>query len=136
MEIDRTGPPSKRGPADWFTGEVWLDQIASARPPSRQAALSVHFRPGARTAWHHHPFGQVLHVLEGVGRAQTRGGPVQVIRAGDTIRFDPDEEHWHGAAPDRFMTHLALQETADDGQTTYWLTHVTDAEYGADPAAR
>lgn len=129
MEIERERPSSRPGPADWFTGAVWLDPIAEAQPPSRLAALSVHFSPGARTAWHHHPFGQVLHVLEGAGRAQTRGGPVEVIRAGDTVRFAPDEEHWHGAGPETFMTHLALQEAGDDGRTTLWLEHVTDAEY-------
>jgi quercetin dioxygenase-like cupin family protein len=97
-------------------------------------ALSVHFSPGARTAWHRHPFGQVLHVVEGVGRAQGRGGPIEQVRAGDTIRFEADEEHWHGAAPATFMTHLALQEADDEGVPAYWGEQVSDEEYLADPA--
>ena len=131
MEIIGSRPPSKPGPAEWFTGQVWLDQIAAVQAPSRLTALSVHFSPGARTAWHTHPFGQTLHVLEGVGRCCTRGGEVQEIRAGDTIRWAPGEEHWHGAAPGHFMTHLALQEADESDTTTYWLDHVSDADYGA-----
>jgi quercetin dioxygenase-like cupin family protein len=134
MEIRRTGAESRRGPAEWFTGEVWLDEIAASTPPSRLAAFSVHFSPGARTAWHRHPFGQVIHVTEGAGLAQRRGGPVEVIRPGDTVRFEPDEDHWHGATPDRFMTHLAMQEADDEGNAAYWDDHVTDAEYVAEPA--
>jgi quercetin dioxygenase-like cupin family protein len=135
MEIDRTRSDSVRGPTERFTGEVWLDTIhPGGPPPSRVEALSVHFAPGARTAWHRHPLGQVLYVLEGEGRAQTRGGEMQAIRAGDTIRFAPDEEHWHGAAPGTFMTHLALQEGDDDGVPAYWGEHVSDEEYLADPA--
>jgi quercetin dioxygenase-like cupin family protein len=129
MEITRTRPETQRGPAEWFTGEVWLDAIAAATPPSRMNALSVHFTPGARTAWHTHPFGQVLYVTEGEGRIQSKGGPVETIRAGDVVRFDPDEEHWHGAAPERFITHIALQESDDDGNPAYWGEHVTQDEY-------
>jgi quercetin dioxygenase-like cupin family protein len=131
MEITRERPASRRGPEDWFTGEVWLDQIASNPAPSRLRAISVHFTPGARTAWHTHPFGQVIHVTEGVGRAQSRGGAIETIRAGDTVRFEPGEEHWHGAGPATFMTHLAMHETGDDGADAYWGEHVTDEEYGA-----
>lgn len=135
MDISRTRPESRRGPAAWFTGEVWLDAIDPGAPlPSRMRALSVHFNPGARTAWHTHPFGQVLHVVEGVGRVQSRGGPVEQIRAGDTIRFEPDEEHWHGAAPATFMTHLALQEADDEGVPAYWGEQVSDEEYLTEPA--
>jgi quercetin dioxygenase-like cupin family protein len=134
MEIRRTRPESGRGPEEWFTGEVWLDQIGEPLPaPSRMRALSVHFTPGARTAWHRHPLGQLLHVTEGIGRVQSKGGPVEEIRAGDTIRFEPDEEHWHGAAPSHFMTHLALQEADDEGVPAYWGEHVTDEEYLAAP---
>jgi quercetin dioxygenase-like cupin family protein len=129
MEIIRTPAETKQGPADWFTGTVWLDAIALPEGASRLRALSVHFHPGARTAWHTHPVGQVLRVLEGAGRAGRRGGPVEEIRAGDTVRFAPGEEHWHGAAPGHFMTHLALQEVDDAGADAVWLEHVTDAEY-------
>jgi quercetin dioxygenase-like cupin family protein len=135
MEIRRTGAESRHGPAEWFTGEVWLDEIAATTPPSRLAAFSVHFSPGARTAWHRHPFGQVIHVTEGAGLVQRRGGPVEVIRPGDTVRFEPDEDHWHGATPDRFMTHLAMQEADDEGNAAYWGDHVTDAEYLVEPAS-
>ena len=134
MEINRTRPETQRGPAEWFTGDVYLDAIASASPPSRMNALSVHFTPGARTAWHTHPLGQVLYVTEGEGRVQRKGGPVEIIRPGDTVRFDPDEEHWHGAAPERFMTHIALQESGDDGKPAHWGEHVTDDEYLTEPS--
>lgn len=134
MEITRTTRDSHRGPVDWFTGEVWLDEIAGAAPPARLAALNVHFSPGARTAWHRHPFGQVIHVTEGVGRVQREGGPIEVIRPGDTVRFEADEVHWHGAAPSRFMTHLAMQEVEDDGTAAFWGEQVSDAEYLAEPA--
>ena len=131
MEITRTHPETRPGPAEWFTGQVWIDDIAAPPPPSRLHIVSVHFTPGARTAWHTHPLGQVLHVTEGAGLAQRRGAPAEVIRAGDTVRFAPGEEHWHGAAPDHFMTHLALHEHAEDGIATHWLTHVTHDEYAA-----
>jgi quercetin dioxygenase-like cupin family protein len=134
MEITHACTVSRRGPADWFTGDVWLDEIAAPSPPSRMAAVSVHFSPGARTAWHRHPLGQVIHVTEGVGLAQRRGGQVEVIRPGDTVRFEPDEEHWHGATPTRFMTHLAMQEADDEGTAAYWGEHVADPDYLAEPA--
>ena len=104
--------------------------------PSRLSASSVHFAPGARTAWHTHPNGQTIFVLEGVGRAQRRGGQVEVIRPGDRVFFEPGEEHWHGAAPDRFMTHLALIDVDEDGKSADWGDHVTEEEYGAPSAAR
>lgn len=131
MEITRDRPPTKRAPADWFTGEVWVDEIATAPAPARTRLVSVHFTPGARTAWHTHPVGQVIHVTEGVGLAQRRGGPVEVIRAGDTVHFAPGEDHWHGGAPDHFMTHLAMHEVDDAGEHVRWGAHVTDAEYAA-----
>ena len=135
MEITRTRPDTRRAPADWFTGEVWMDHIASPPAPARMRAISVHFTPGARTAWHKHPFGQVIHVTEGVGRAQRRGGPLEVIRAGDSVHFEPGEEHWHGAGPQSFMTHLALQEADENGETAFWSEKVSDEDYLADPAA-
>jgi quercetin dioxygenase-like cupin family protein len=94
----------------------------------------VHFTPGARTAWHTHPNGQTIFVLEGVGLCQRRGGPVETIRAGDRVLFEPGEEHWHGAAPDCFMTHLALQQPDEAGTTATWGEHVTDAEYQESPS--
>jgi quercetin dioxygenase-like cupin family protein len=128
MEVIRPlqGTGTRQGPAEWFTGQVYIDAISTG-PHVR--LLSVHFTPGARTAWHRHPFGQTLHVTEGAGLVQTRGGPVEPIRAGDTVFFEPDEEHWHGAGPSSFMTHLAMQEVADDGSDAVWGDQVTDGEY-------
>ena len=130
MDIIRGGSASKPGPADWFTGEVRMEEIAHGEPPSRLRALRVHFSPGARTAWHSHPVGQVLNVLEGTGRVQSRGGQVEEIQAGDIVRTPPGEWHWHGAGPQAPMTHLALQEADDAGSTTKWDRHVSDEEYG------
>ncbi|GCD47329.1 cupin domain-containing protein [Streptomyces paromomycinus] len=131
MEITRSRPDSQAGPAGHFTGTVWLDELASPPAPSRLRLFSVHFAPGARTAWHRHPHGQVLHVTEGVGLVQRRGGPVEGIRAGDTVWTAPGEWHWHGAAPGTFMTHLALVEAAEDGTTTDWGC-LTDDRTAAD----
>jgi quercetin dioxygenase-like cupin family protein len=99
----------------------------------RDHASSVHFTPGARTAWHTHPNGQTIYVTEGVGLCQRRGGPVEVIRPGDRVFFEPAEEHWHGATADRFMTHLALLEVDADGNSATWGAHVSDEEYGQQP---
>ena len=133
MEITRIPLATRPGPADWFTGQVWMDELASPPPPSRMQVLRVHFSPGARTAWHRHPFGQILYVTEGVGLVQRRDTPPEIIRACDIVRFASNEEHWHGAAPAHFMTHLALQEHAEDGIATLWASHVTEQEYGAVP---
>jgi quercetin dioxygenase-like cupin family protein len=133
MEIQRCGSvPTRRVPDEYFTGTVWQDPIIEAAPPARLRAVRVNFEPGARTAWHTHPLGQTLIVVSGCGRAQSWGGPVREIRAGDTIWFAPGEKHWHGAAPDVFMTHLALQE-ALDGKPVEWLEKVTDEQYSAKP---
>jgi quercetin dioxygenase-like cupin family protein len=131
MQIARNGPDTTKGPTEWFTGDVYLDTVAAPGEGTRLRAVSVHFTPGARTAWHTHPNGQTIFVLEGVGRAARRGGPVETIRPGDRVYFEPGEEHWHGAAPDRFMTHLAMVEVDDDGNNATWLDHVTDKEYSA-----
>lgn len=120
---------TEKGGADRFTGEVWLDVIARGEPPSRLRVSIVRFAPGARNAWHAHALGQWLHVTDGIGRTGTRGGSVLEIRAGDTIYAAPGEWHWHGAAPDHFMTHLAMWEAADEGPESEWGQHVTDAEY-------
>jgi quercetin dioxygenase-like cupin family protein len=131
MQITRSSIETVPGPSDWFTGAVFIDSVAAPSDGSRLQASSVHFTPGARTAWHTHPNGQTIYVLEGVGRAQRRGGPIEEIRPGDRVFFEPGEEHWHGAAPDRFMTHLAMLEVGDDGHPATWLDHVTDEEYGS-----
>jgi quercetin dioxygenase-like cupin family protein len=133
MQITRNTVETVSGPSDWFTGAVYLDPVAVPAGPSRLSATSVHFTPGARTAWHTHPNGQTIYVLEGVGHAQRRGGPIEVIRPGDRVFFEPGEEHWHGAAATRFMVHLALLDVDDDGNNATWLDHVTDEEYGAAP---
>ncbi len=131
MEIIRSRPQTTSPPPEWFTGRVFIDQIAPTDTPSRLRAYRVHFTPGARTAWHTHPHGQVIHVTEGVGLAQRRGGPVEQIRAGDSVRFEPGEDHWHGADAAHFMTHLALHEAGEDGVDAEWGEQVTDAEYNA-----
>ena len=123
--IDR---PTRKGPADYFTGTAWLDPIIEAPAPARVRALRVSFEPGARTAWHTHPLGQTLHVLSGIGRVQALGGPVREIRPGDTVWISPGEQHWHGASPDQAMVHLAFQE-ALDGKHVEWMEHVSDEEY-------
>jgi len=133
MEV-QPKPPSGKGPADWFTGDVWIDAIARGEEPSRVRVSAVRFTPGARTAWHSHARGQTLYVTDGIGRVQSRGAAIADIRAGDVVVTPPDEWHWHGAAPDHFMSHLSITEGVPDGQgpETDWGEHVTDAEYGAE----
>jgi len=129
MDIHRNGSrPTRRGPADYFTGTVWMDPIVNAPAPARVAAARVAFEPGARTAWHTHPLGQTLYVVSGVGRVQKLGEPVREIRAGDTVWIPPGEKHWHGAAPDHTMTHVAIQE-AVNGSAVEWLEQVSEADY-------
>src|SRR5213082_4261083 len=134
MEITRSSIQTGKGPSDWFTGDVYIDAVAAAPPPGRVQANLVHFTPGARTAWHTHPNGQTIYVTEGVGLCQRRGGPIEVIRPGDRVFFEPGEEHWHGAAPTRFMTHLAMLDVDNKGNNATWGDHVSDAEYAAAPA--
>lgn len=131
MQITRSSVETMKGPAEWFTGDVYVDAVAAAEAPARAAAAAVHFTPGARTAWHTHPLGQTIFVTEGVGRCQREGGPIEEIRPGDRIFFEPGENHWHGAAPDRFMTHIAIQEVDESGSPVSWGRHVSDEEYGA-----
>lgn len=136
MQITKaSGSQTAVGPAESFTGTVYIDTVASASEPSRLGAASVHFTPGARTAWHTHPLGQSIHVTEGVGLCQSRGGEIEVIRPGDSVFFEPGEDHWHGAAPDRFMSHMAMQEADETGSPVSWGEHVTDEEYSAAPSA-
>ena len=123
MEI-KPKPATVRGPKDWFTGDVYIDSVVQAEEPSRVNIGAVHFTPGARTAWHSHDGGQTLYVTEGVGRVQSRGGAAVVIRPGDVIHAPSGEWHWHGAAPDHFMTHLSVTEGA-----ATWGDHVGDSDY-------
>jgi quercetin dioxygenase-like cupin family protein len=133
MQITRNSTDTNPGPEAWFTGTVFVDPIAAPSGPSRLGAAAVHFAPGARTAWHTHPFGQTIHVTEGIGRCQREGGPVEIIRPGDSVYFEPGENHWHGAAPARFMTHIAMQEADDTGSPVAWGAHVSDDQYIAAP---
>jgi quercetin dioxygenase-like cupin family protein len=131
MQITRSSVETAAGPNGWFTGSVYIDAVATPSEGSHLNASSVHFTPGARTAWHTHPNGQTIYVLEGVGLCQRRGEPIEVIRPGDRVFFEPGEHHWHGAAPDRFMTHIAMVEVDDEGNAATWGEHVTDEEYNA-----
>jgi len=135
MQITRNALDTTPGPSDWFTGSVYIDPVAAPSESSHVSASSVHFTPGARTAWHTHPNGQTIFVVEGLGLCQRRGGPLEAIRPGDRVFFEPGEEHWHGAAPNRFMIHIAIVQVDDAGNAATWLDHVTDDEYGAVPTA-
>jgi quercetin dioxygenase-like cupin family protein len=129
MEVFKGGArPTRRAPKEYFTGTVWQDPIIEAPEPARLRSSRVTFEPGARTAWHTHPFGQTLYVVAGAGRAQSWGGPVREIRAGDVVWFAPDEKHWHGAAPATAMVHVAMQE-AKDGKYVDWQEYVSDEDY-------
>ena len=131
MEIAKSGSqPSAKGPADWFTGSVRIDSPFQRPEPARIGGATVTFEPGARTAWHTHPLGQTLIVTAGCGRVQRDGGPIQEIRAGDVVWFQPGERHWHGAAPTTAMTHIAIAEM-QDGKVVEWMEHVTDEQYGS-----
>jgi quercetin dioxygenase-like cupin family protein len=131
MQITRSTIETQKGPADWFTGDVYIDAVAAPAGTSVLTAAAVHFAPGARTAWHTHPHGQTIFVTEGVGLCQSEGGPVEVIRPGERVFFEPGENHWHGAAPDRLMVHIAMQQNDDTGSAVTWGRHVTDEEYSS-----
>ena len=105
------------------------DAVAAPAGTSTYAAAAVHFTPGARTAWHTHPHGQTIFVTEGVGRCQREGGPVEELRPGDRVFFAAGENHWHGGAPNRFMAHVAIQQTDESGSAVSWGRHVEDDEY-------
>ena len=129
MEIKRSGAePSRKGPADWFTGSVRIDPLFQAAEPARGQGAAVTFEPGARTAWHTHPLGQTLIVTFGVGWVQLEGGPVEEIRPGDVVWIAPGEKHWHGASPTSGMTHIAIQE-ALNGKVVDWMEKVSDNQY-------
>jgi len=128
MNITRSGSqPSTRGPADWFTGSVRIDSRFEGTTPARVAGATVTFEPGARTAWHRHPLGQTLIVTFGCGRVQRDGGPIEEIRPGDVVWFEPGEKHWHGASPTTAMSHIAIQEQLD-GRAVDWMEHVSDEQ--------
>ena len=133
MQITRNSAETAAGPSEWFTGSVYIDAIATPSNGSRISASSVHFTPGARTAWHTHPYGQTIWISEGFGLCQRRDAPIEVIRPGDRVFFEPGEDHWHGAAPTRFMTHIAMQQADDQGSVVTWGAQVTDEEYAAAP---
>ena len=136
MQITRSSSvETAAGPGEWFSGTVYVNAVAAPSGPSRLGAASVRFAPGARAARHAHPLGQTVCVTEGVGLCQRRGGPVEAIRPGDRVFFEPGEDHWHGAAPNRFMTHIAVHEADDGGSPVAWGEHVSDEEYGAVPAS-
>jgi quercetin dioxygenase-like cupin family protein len=131
MKVTRNGSQaSAKGPSDWFTGVVRIDQPFSASEPARVAGAVVTFEPGARTAWHTHPLGQTLIVTAGFGWAQREAGPVEEIRPGDVVWFEPGEKHWHGATPTTAVTHIAIQEKLN-GKAVDWLEHVSDEQYQA-----
>lgn len=122
------GRPTSSGPADWFTGEVRITPVIEAPEPARVRAAVVEFSPAARTNWHTHPLGQTLYILSGEGRAQREGEETVILRAGDTVWFAPHERHWHGAAPDSAMSHIAIQE-ALDGRVVDWAEAVSEEHY-------
>src|SRR6202790_3561599 len=129
MNIHLAGSrPARLAPKEYFTGTVWQDPIIATEAPARIVANCVSFEPGARTAWHTHPLGQTLYVVSGVGRAQTKGAPIQEIRAGDTVWIPPGEKHWHGASPKNAMVHVAMHESLDGSHVT-WMEKVPDGEY-------
>jgi quercetin dioxygenase-like cupin family protein len=128
MEITRSSLDTFKGPADWFTGDVYIDAIAAPPAPARAASALVHFTPGARTAWHTHPLGQTLIVTSGCGWAQRDGGPIEEIRPGDVVWFPPNEKHWHGATPTTAMSHIAVQEKLNGSPVT-WMEKVTDEQF-------
>jgi quercetin dioxygenase-like cupin family protein len=134
MQITRNSLETVRGAADHATGDVYVDPIAGPSGDSRLGAFVVRFAPGARTVWHTHPHGQTIWVTEGVGLCQREGGPVEVIRPGDSVFFEPGEHHWHGAAPTRFMAHVVIQQADDEGNFVAYGERVSDEQYGQAPS--
>ncbi len=129
MQIRRNGrQPSAKGPDSYFTGAVRIDAPFAGTAPATVSGATVTFEPGARTAWHTHPLGQTIIVTAGSGWAQREGGPVEEIRPGDIVWFEPGEKHWHGATATTAMTHIAIAE-AKDGKVVDWLEHVSDDQY-------
>jgi quercetin dioxygenase-like cupin family protein len=133
MQITRNTQPTGRGPGDWFTGDVYTDAITVPSGDWRIGATAVHFTPGARTHWHTHPHGQTIWVTEGACLCQSEGGPIDVVRPGDRVFFEPGEVHWHGAHPTRFTVHVAIQQADEDGNVVEWGEPVTDEDYSKAP---
>jgi quercetin dioxygenase-like cupin family protein len=129
MKYIQSSLDTGKGPADWFTGDVYIDTVRNPDDQSAVGCAHVRFTPGARTVWHHHPKGQTLYVTDGIGLVATRKDGVKEIRPGDVVHIEPGEEHWHGATPTRFMSHVAMQEADESGQVVTWLDAVTDEEY-------
>jgi quercetin dioxygenase-like cupin family protein len=130
MNITRaTAHGARRGSAEYFTGTVWLEELAAGPKTTPTKIIRVSFEPGARTSWHTHPHGQTLHILSGIALVQKSGEEIIDLHPGDTVWFEPGERHWHGAAPDRLMVHLAIQQADEQGNSATWLEHVTDADY-------
>lgn len=130
MELNPVNATAK-APAERFTGDVYVTSLQAPHPPSRLTAALVRFAPCARTNWHSHAAGQALYVTDGVGLVATRDGTVIRMRPGDTVWTPPGEEHWHGGTAENFMSHVAMLEDVDDGETTTWLEPVTDEQYRA-----
>lgn len=129
MEIKRSGTqPSRKGPEDWFTGQVRLDPLHVTPEPGRVSVGNVTFEPGARTLWHTHPLGQTLVIVAGCGWVQREGGPIEEVRAGDVVWFPPGLKHWHGATASTAMTHIAVTESLD-GKNVDWLEKVSDEQF-------
>jgi quercetin dioxygenase-like cupin family protein len=129
MKITPSSADTGKGPADRFTGDVYIDGIRDPDDQSDVSCAHVRFTPGARTAWHHHPKGQTLYVTDGIGYVARRGGQPQEIRPGDVVHIEPGEEHWHGATAGRFMAHVAIHAADEHGEVATWLEHVSDQEY-------
>ena len=136
MKFTQSGGQTAVGPADWFTGTVYIDGIRNPDEQSAVGCAHVRFTPGARTAWHSHPKGQTLYVTDGIGYVARRGADLQEIRPGDVVYIEPNEEHWHGATADRFMAHVAIKRPTTRADVVHWLDPVTDDEYAAVPAGR
>ncbi|HEY8780064.1 MAG TPA: cupin domain-containing protein [Mucilaginibacter sp.] len=129
MEITKLGArPSAKGPADWFTGAVRIDPLFDANDTRCGAAATVSFEPGARTAWHTHPLGQTIIITSGLGWVRHEGGPVEEVRPGDVVWFEPNEKHWHGASATNGLSHIAIQENLN-GKVVDWMEHVSDEQY-------
>ena len=120
--------PSMKGPNEWFTGDVRIDPLFPKEESTHGSGVLVTFEPGARTAWHTHPAGQTLIVQSGLGWVQREGGPIEEIRPGDIVWFEPNEKHWHGATPEKAMSHIAIQEELN-GEAVRWLEHVSEDQY-------
>lgn len=131
MKVTQSGGRTATGPADNFTGTVFVDGIRNPDQQSAVACAHVRFTPGAHTVWHTHPLGQTLYVTDGIGWVGRRGGPTVEIRPGDVVFIEPGEEHWHGATPDRFMAHVAIQQADAAGEVVTWLDRVSDEDYSA-----